>query len=220
MHLVPATSRPYRPITFTDSPAGISSTLSDSPPITFTDLPDDSGSLSLSDSQPITFTDSPEDLTGTRADWRALLKFSTQIYLDDFPVPAAARVSLQRSRPRRLSAPNARPNVDDLVPTDAQVPLWRSGPVGRSDAITTIWPHRTLKCKYDDLVQPDAQVPIRRSGPTGRSSAITTIWSQQTLKCNYDDLVPPDAQVPLRRSGPALNMHVLNDISNIEFWES
>ena len=44
LHLVPATSRPYRPITFTDSPAGISSTLSDSPPITFTDLPDDSGS--------------------------------------------------------------------------------------------------------------------------------------------------------------------------------
>ena len=84
-------------------------------------------------------------LTGTRADWRALLKFSIQIYLDDFPVPAAARVSLQRSRPRRLSAPNARPNVDDLVPTDAQVPLWRSGPVGRSDAITTVWPHRTLK---------------------------------------------------------------------------
>ena len=61
MNLVPATSRPSRPITFTDSPAGISSTLSDSPPITFTDLPDDSGSLSLSDSQQITFTDSPED---------------------------------------------------------------------------------------------------------------------------------------------------------------
>ena len=37
------------------------SPLSDSQPITFTDSPDDSRSLSLSDSQPITFTDSPDD---------------------------------------------------------------------------------------------------------------------------------------------------------------
>ena len=42
------------------------------------------------------FTDSPEDLTGTRADWRALLKFSTQIYLGDFPVPASQLPSRTR----------------------------------------------------------------------------------------------------------------------------
>ena len=35
-------------------------------------------------------------LTGTRADWRALLKFSTQIYLGDFPVPASQLPSRTR----------------------------------------------------------------------------------------------------------------------------
>ena len=82
------------------------------------------------------------------------------------------------------------------------MPIRRSGPTGRSSAITTIWSHRTLKCHYNDLVPTDAQVQLRRSGPTGRSSAITTIWSHRTLKCHYDDLVPPDAQMQLRRSGP------------------
>ena len=35
-------------------------------------------------------------LTGTRADWRALLKFSTQIYLGDFLVPASQLPSRTR----------------------------------------------------------------------------------------------------------------------------
>ena len=33
----------------------------------------------------------------------SLLQFSIEIYLDDFPIPASAKVSLQLSRPRRLS---------------------------------------------------------------------------------------------------------------------
>ena len=43
-----------------------------------------------------TFSQSPAPLTGTRADWRALFKFSTQIYLGDFPVPASQLPSRTR----------------------------------------------------------------------------------------------------------------------------
>ena len=49
-----------------------------------------------------TFSQSPAPLTGTRADWRALLKFSTQIYLGDFPVPA----SKLHSRTRQTTHPS------------------------------------------------------------------------------------------------------------------
>ena len=98
-------------------------------------------------------------LTSTRAVCRVLFKFSIQINLDDFPVPASTQVSLQRSRPRRLSGPSERPSRQRRL----------SGPSEHSGIITTISPSGPSE---------RSRRQRRLSGPSERSGVITTISSQ------------------------------------------
>jgi hypothetical protein len=97
---------------------------------------------------------------------------------DDFPVPATAQVSLQRSRPRRLPGPSERPSVITKI----------------SSLQASFGSQQPPRCHYNDPVRDDFRVPataqasLQRScprrlpGPNERPRVITTISCRKTFR--------------------------------------